>query len=174
MLMSMKEELAEGESFPHWANIVGDILRCIVDKTHSVQDRIRMGARKRRVTNVVFIINQKKSSLSWNCQRSKERSVKGFLLVAFGKLDDNKAWTLINATPTCIEATRRIQFCDFLYCSRQWSTCLCEDLDVSKPKVVEFASVPQTVFSTDAAYTKYLVDMGGNLCMVMTEAVAPI
>ncbi|XVF33451.1 hypothetical protein REPUB_Repub17cG0169700 [Reevesia pubescens] len=38
----MKEELAE--TSPDWANILGDMLRCIADKIHSVQDRIRLGA----------------------------------------------------------------------------------------------------------------------------------
>lgn len=42
--MSMEEELAEGANSPNWANIVGDILRCIAYKTHSIQDRVQMGA----------------------------------------------------------------------------------------------------------------------------------
>ncbi|EOY20594.1 Uncharacterized protein TCM_011972 [Theobroma cacao] len=37
----MKAELLE--SFASWSNIIGDILRCIVDKIHSIQDRARMG-----------------------------------------------------------------------------------------------------------------------------------
>ncbi|XVF33453.1 hypothetical protein REPUB_Repub17cG0169900 [Reevesia pubescens] len=39
---------------------------------------------------------------------------------------------------------------------------ICQDLHLAHPKAVEFAAAPPT----DAAYRKYLVDLGGNICML--------
>ncbi|XP_021279699.1 uncharacterized protein LOC110413256 [Herrania umbratica] len=266
--MSMKEELTEGESSSNWANIVGDVLRCIADKTHSVQDGIRMGTvcrswqaslkDKEIIFPICLMLAQKEdndkhcfykisaeifielelpeirgrkcwgSPFGWlitcgldleiqlfnplsranlalpplntfthqeHWQNRTSEDLRNYFikklvvssnpaspdcivfaiysefnLLAFAKPGHNKAWTPINAAPTLIEATRRIRFDDvicfngsFFAARDNGQLFLCQDLDASHPKAVEFASAPPT-FSL--FYTKYLVDMGGNLCML--------
>ncbi|KAK6240032.1 hypothetical protein QUC31_005501 [Theobroma cacao] len=275
--MSRKEGSTEGESSSNWANIVGDVLRCIADKTHSVQDRTRMGTvcrswqaslkDKEIIFPICLMLAEKEDSdkrcfyniseeifielelpeirgrrcwgspFGWlitcgldleiqlfnplsranlalpplntfthreNWQNRTSEHVRNYFIkklllssnpaspdcfvfaiyseynfLAIAKPGDNKAWTPINAAPTPIEATHIIRFDDvicfngsFFAVRDSGQLFLCQDIDASHPNAVEFASVPPTWSPRDAGWTKYLVDMGGNLC-VLSRIIQP-
>ncbi|WRX07629.1 hypothetical protein QQP08_000116, partial [Theobroma cacao] len=123
--MSMEEELAEGANSPNWANIVGDILRCIANKTHSIQDRVQMGAvhpswqASLKDKNIIFpISNLPIPPLHAFAHQQNESSEK----LPFAKLAD-KAWTL-------------------LLDSDSMAISFGGNLNLSHPRAVEFTSGP--------------------------------
>ncbi|WRX13038.1 hypothetical protein QQP08_005525 [Theobroma cacao] len=81
-IMSLvKEQVAD------WGNIVGDILRCIADKTYSFQDRVRMGVVCR----------------SWQASLKNEKiNFHIFLMLAEKKNSDRRCFN-IGATETILE-----------------------------------------------------------------------
>ncbi|EOY20251.1 hypothetical protein QUC31_005744 [Theobroma cacao] len=77
----VKEQVAD------WGNIVGDILRCIADKTYSFQDRVRMGVVCR----------------SWQASLKNEKiNFHIFLMLAEKKNSDRRCFN-IGATETILE-----------------------------------------------------------------------
>ncbi|OMP00547.1 hypothetical protein COLO4_12589 [Corchorus olitorius] len=82
-----------------------------------------------------------------------------FSLLAFAKPGD-QGWVHIDGSRPFDDA---ICFNGSFYAARNSGQIfICEDLDGPHPKVVEFASAPPT----DGATNKYIVDLGGNLCLV--------
>ncbi|OMP08083.1 hypothetical protein CCACVL1_01162 [Corchorus capsularis] len=82
-----------------------------------------------------------------------------FFLLGFAKPGD-QSWVHIDGSRPFDDG---ICFNGSFYAARNTGEVfICQDLDGPHPKVVEFASAPPTNNATN----KYIVDLGGNLCLV--------